>query len=114
MALWFWPNYQEHPRFPVMQAYKLEMYVHSSSIPTLRAVASGSSESTPMLAVCCQEAMDRSIRLSLYNDTYEGEKNHKPLKVDTFVTVKKGQKDQVSEPACQLPSFQIVLMPVCC
>lgn len=73
----------------LMQSYKLDMFVHTSAIQTLRDVASGSTQSAPMLAVCCEESADGCIRLAVYNDTYEGEANEKPLKVDTFVTVKK-------------------------
>ena len=78
------------------------MFVHNSAIPTLRAVASGSSESAPMLAVTCRETGDHGIRLSLYNDRYEAGTDQAPLKVDTFVTVKKAlpPKDQVSLLAC--------------
>lgn len=71
------------------------MVVHKSAIETLRAVARGAKDSTQMLAVCCREGDDRTIQLSLYHDSFEGE-DRKPLRVDTFVAVKRtaSVKDQ--------------------
>jgi hypothetical protein len=82
-----------------LQSYKLEMMVHKSAVDTLRTLAKGAPDVTQMLAVSCRESENRVIQLSLYHDSFEGE-DCKPLKVDTFVAVKRtaAVKEQVRSP----------------